>query len=1046
MIKFPHINRIFAIFISVLFALNSTAICYADSLQVWSKVAQPTREFLAATALKNVLARMGEDIGNYNTVLTSRLDENTIFSLDLRRNDNGTILYGKEKSGADWTVYCSVTVDGAATQYRAVIHPDKSFEIEKLPAPEKRPYAIVHLGEKNVIKPLEGIDPESIKNILVYTDVLHKLGDTTISFWPLVSSLYSKFPNATIHVKCSFFKDIFAAKMFQGRIKQADVNPLTGVEFAKSNNIDMVFDLSVSQNLSDKLIDSGIYADKSGPYIFSLTPPTLSAPQMRFIDKLGAQYNVSGEKTIKERSSEQASAVTRAGMIISPSELKPNLWGYSIGMCRALGLAVTNEDLPVKIPTMEESISGFTILKKWFDESNLRDSSSKFDPAKKIIVINIYAVTQSNLVSDREWVMSIVELVKNVKDAYFLFTCGGPMDADALLTARIVGMVKRELANDGTIENDVIASNIILPKFESIYPYIHEILGVTTAFITVDTGLGHLASGVYDIPTAIITSTHILHWLPTRESTTAIIAPSLEDRDMIMAMAPYKEQGSNPILAGWQRHREEAIVQRVKSFAKKIDHDPERVSVKTVKLAAAAIEDRARLDRELIAGTTDSDCLAAKKDVREYLNLRLDALGLSKAVEVPEIKFVDSSTQTELKTPRLTTKLGVSSQGVAYLMIDRSILKRSPDGTYFVPMEERGMDILHEIAGHLAARKLFSVFEDTRKPTTMIRKSDNTKTRDRVAVHIRITEEEVMAKLMTILALHKLYNVDSSLVQPETVEAMSKLGADLKTPDINAYFRASLKWMKNDKNVSALRYRWLLTPGFEDRLLMRARENYFPKILETMGVVHQATPWSSVSCDLSDPAGVAKGLVSGIVSTSLNRKVVLLFDNNIAGAGSRMLFSVIEEVNRLKKEPKYGKFLKNVTIVISDISKVSSRLNEYKAERDTAVFLFTRLSQRDVTKGVEGVVHAVYVDDEKFPQDPQYYYPLCEMVTLVLTQFVNGSEEIDKIRPNIESKLKLKMEEMGGVTVFMFLETPRQLNTEDLRKRYGLLKDLLSNA
>jgi ADP-heptose:LPS heptosyltransferase len=1043
-------TNIVIIFLLSMFVFDSTAGYCADSLQVWSKIKNPTKEFIVESNLKNALERIKGNIGIFDERLTPVVEGDIRLVLDFHPKLSAGSVQGKRREGNNWIVYCSLSKGSEMWEWEAVIANDKTFTLSPLPDRTGKKYSIQH-KEGTAVRPLNGIDPAGIKNILVYTDTLEKLGDTAISLWPLVSGLYEKFPNATIHVKSRFFRDIFASRIFQDRIKDATVSwrfktSDDAVAFVRQNDVDMVFELTDKFGFSGKLTED-VPSGAKQPYIFSMLPPSILDSAACFIDKDGAKYRITGEEGLRELAMRRVKAVDRQGIYpIRERGSEPSSWLYAVEAYKLMGLDIDEDDLPANMPTLEEAVDGLSIIKKWYDDLYPQEASSRFDPSKKIIGINVYAVTQDSFLKDDEWVVAIAELMKRTKNAYFLFTHGGPMDEDISRIERIVREVNAELVRQGLDPSDPAMAQIIIPRVENIYPYIHDIFGVTTAFVTVDTGIGHLASGVYDIPTAILTHEGILHWFPPRANASAVIIPQITNVEMRLLLDS-GHYDTDAMLAGFNKMRMDRIRAEMADFAKIINDNPERPAVQTAKRAAASISERAGLDKELVKNSRDEDCAVAKNDLKKYVDARLEALGVSSLVSMPPMIFVDSSTQTEVNAPRFTTKLYTDDDGVTYLMIDRNALYRAAGGTLLVRREIKDVDVMHEVMGHLLARSLFAAFKEAHLPGYLARQEGAERTKEKMVVPIRRAEEELAARLMTLIAMHRLLSVDKDLVSHDTRKRIESLDIDLANMDLDKYIEAAVRWMKSDKSLNALRYRWLMTPSLELRLKDRTRSDYLAGILKAFGAEHYADKWGNMR-DLSDPKGLSSAFMENIVSAGLTHKIVLAFDSNVAGIQSRLALAVIEEINNLKKEPKFEKFLNNVTVVISEADLLPKKLRDHIGRDDTAVFVFAKENSRPFLKSIEPKVNAVYIKDSNVDYNSSAYQPLCEIVTLTLARFLSDPEEIDKLRSIIENRLMIRMDtEAGGILVFSFLETPKTFDTnEDLVKRYSLLKRLLSSA
>lgn len=199
---------------------------------------------------------------------------------------------------------------------------------------------------------------------------------------------------------------------------------------------------------------------------------------------------------------------------------------------------------------------------------------------------------------------------------------------------------------------------------------------------------------------------------------------------------------------------------------------------------------------------------------------------------------------------------------------------------------------------------------------------------------------------------------------------------------------------------------------------------------------------------LEDPESLASSFVGKILSIAATKKVVLSFDDKLAGTYSEKVLNIILELENLKKDPLYAGILKNVTVIKAPSKRLALNLKEHISDEKTTVFMFARKTERDVLRKVESKVNAVYVDESTkkdllFSRDS--HYPLLEVVTITLARFLGSVSEkdIEGIlgRINIES-----IKEEDGALVFKLLPEASEVDPQTLIQSYAALKRFLKAA
>ncbi|MFC1570581.1 metallophosphoesterase [Candidatus Omnitrophota bacterium] len=209
-----------------------------------------------------------------------------------------------------------------------------------------------------------------------------------------------------------------------------------------------------------------------------------------------------------------------------------------------------------------------------------------------------------------------------------------------------------------------------------------------------------------------------------------------------------------------------------------------------------------------------------------------------------------------------------------------------------------------------------------------------------------------------------------------------------------------------------------------------------------------ATRESTFGEQLEDPESLAHSFIGKILSIAATKKVVLSFDDKLAGTYSEKVLDIVLELEKLKKDPRYAGILKNVTVIKAPPKRLELRLKEHMADEKTMVFMFARKTERDVLKGLESKVNTIYIDESTkkdllFSKDS--YYPLLEVVTITLARVLGSvsDEDIEGIleRINIES-----INEEGGALVFKLLPKASEVDPQALIQSYAALKRFLKAA
>ncbi len=188
--------------------------------------------------------------------------------------------------------------------------------------------------------------------------------------------------------------------------------------------------------------------------------------------------------------------------------------------------------------------------------------------------------------------------------------------------------------------------------------------------------------------------------------------------------------------------------------------------------------------------------------------------------------------------------------------------------------------------------------------------------------------------------------------------------------------------------------------------------------------------------------GTASNFVDKLCSVLASKKIVLIFENKIGGANSSIILDVFEEIKRLKKTPKYKRFLKNLRIITASSKKCSKKANKY-LDKNTEVFIFARDSARGNLGKIKPKVHLTYINEEEYSWDT--YYPLAEIVAITLSQYLDPNT-LDNIKDLLEGLNIAAAPLGGGPIIFTLLPDAAKYNKQDLIRKYAALKRALIAA
>lgn len=376
--------------------------------------------------------------------------------------------------------------------------------------------------EGQIIRPFDSLSEGQVGNILILDDV-GKLGVSIIDIWPLIVSLRKKYPNKIIYV-ASEYAEIFLARHFQGMVKPITSPVLTGYEekFGKElieKGVGLILSVSLSPEAHSALILDAIKASDPNaavPFVINIFRGSaspmdikwlLEPEQPTFTTKDGREFKIYGFS---------------ADSIFDASG--SGVWRHSFQLCRALGLDLEETDIDVVKETADDEKEVLDFLEREYraqTPQSFRETS--FDRRKPIILVNVYAITQKDIVPPDFWVEMLVRLI-NRFDAYYVFSAGSPKDQPTSYVEKIVNYAREQVGPEK-------ANTIILPKMP-LYPYIDELIAHSVGVVTPDTGFGHLASGVYGKRTLLLIKPSSYHWKLFRNNVNAFVvgAPGKVDR------------------------------------------------------------------------------------------------------------------------------------------------------------------------------------------------------------------------------------------------------------------------------------------------------------------------------------------------------------------------------------------------------------------------------------------------------------------------------------------------------------------------------------
>jgi len=210
------------------------------------------------------------------------------------------------------------------------------------------------------------------------------------------------------------------------------------------------------------------------------------------------------------------------------------------------------------------------------------------------------------------------------------------------------------------------------------------------------------------------------------------------------------------------------------------------------------------------------------------------------------------------------------------------------------------------------------------------------------------------------------------------------------------------------------------------------------------GVTSDEASWGELLRDMRQPESLVKSFVEKVLSLLVTKRIVLVFDN---GLKDRKAIGIFEMVKYLKTKPVFKRLLKNLHIIVCGPDRIRFKVQEYFGDEKTEIFVFARRTRSADVKELEGyrTFHPCYIDDSEFDETANDYYPLLEMVTLTLAEYIDAAA-LDNMTELVKELGVEIMARDGRAIIFKVLPKPGPHDYHALIQRYARLKELLRAA
>jgi hypothetical protein len=207
--------------------------------------------------------------------------------------------------------------------------------------------------------------------------------------------------------------------------------------------------------------------------------------------------------------------------------------------------------------------------------------------------------------------------------------------------------------------------------------------------------------------------------------------------------------------------------------------------------------------------------------------------------------------------------------------------------------------------------------------------------------------------------------------------------------------------------------------------------------------------------DIRDPDEACASLFEMLISLKFNKKIQLIFDEDIAGdqPGSPLL-KMNDAIKAFKGNKRYGKMLGDLEMMTVNAGEIEAKVTEADKE-GREVFVFSTADKRKAFLGMESLkkTHISYVHEDGFPLGA--YYPLLEMLVISLARSIDPEivpQGVTKVLKSLDLELNLEevnigsVEREGKTLIFTLIPDAVAFEKDELIKMYALLGRFLASA